>query len=211
MFENTKLLSLSTCAVIGLGFMSAFGSFSPEGLSATTVANDRTPTSVVETGFASLSLSARNDGFVRPQAEDDPCNNFTFAFFNQRCTPTRKTHAVRDKHRVAIFIIGHDASSPSLTAKSAGTRETHPDRATRTKVTPRGQTGTNDLAPGGRAEFFEANERLLRDAPAESRLDCKQSWPYYEPSCLRDASHGTGRAVRVIAIDRPNTVKRVSM
>lgn len=43
-----------------------------------------------------------------------------------------------------------------------------------------------------------------RAAGHERKIVCRESWPYYEPACLRDDRQPDGRArvVRVISIER---------
>ncbi len=56
----------------------------------------------------------------------------------------------------------------------------------------------------GVTDIRRPGEQNLSNSSRDPKIVCEQSWPYYEPSCLRDARAAAGnpRVVRVIIADR---------
>ncbi len=61
-----------------------------------------------------------------------------------------------------------------------------------------------EAAAPAAADVRKAVEQNVGNGSRDRKNACAQSWPYYEPSCLRDGrqADGNARVVRVIAIDR---------
>jgi hypothetical protein len=74
------------------------------------------------------------------------------------------------------------------------------------RATQQTELAVANVDTAGKPEAIEPN---IGNGSHERKIVCAQSWPYYEPACLRDGrqSNGSPRVVRVIAHDRTAAIR----